>query len=133
MRNKQHIVMENNVQVPENGSILRSGLVFKKAVVEASHDVVISGVFDGKIISTAKVTLDTTSKFTGNIKCKDFECHGNFSGTLEVTDFAVFHSNCVLNGKVSVGHFSVEDGAVLNTDIKVNRKINTPAAAPVKK
>lgn len=120
--------MENNLN--ENVSILRSGLNFTKAVIEATHDVVLNGNYEGTLNSTAKVTLEPSAKFKGTIKCKDFECSGKFDGVLEVANLAIFHGSSIVNGKVSVGVFSAENGATFSSEIKV---VHKAPVAPVKK
>lgn len=101
-------------------TLISSGIKVKDAVVEAKDDMVISGHFSGKIVSSAKITIHEGAKVTGLISCKDFDCYGVYSGKLDVCNMAIFHSNCVVDGKMNVGHFSAEDGAKISSVLKVS-------------
>lgn len=118
-------------------ALISFGVKVKDAVVEAKDNIVISGDFCGKIISSAKVTIHEGAHVTGQISCKDFDCYGIYSGRLDVSNMATFHSNCVVDGKMKVGHFSADDGAKISSVLKVlgnhsasvGQKPATPAAA----
>lgn len=100
-------------------TLVSFGVKVKNAVVESKDEIVISGCFCGKIFSTAKVTINEGAHVTGQISCKDFDCYGFYSGRLNVSNLATFHSNCVVDGKMKVGHFAAEDGAKIFSVLKV--------------
>lgn len=120
--------MENH---NSEGSFFSAGIKVKDAVVEAKDDMVISGHFSGKIVSSAKITIHDGAKVSGLISCKDFDCYGIFSGKLDVCNMAIFHSNCVVDGKMNVGHFSAEDGAKISSVLRVSGNRSVMAADPM--
>ena len=104
-----------------------------KGDIETKDDFRLDGILIGNYTSTGKLVIGSTGEVQGNIKCKNVDIEGKYSGKLEVEELLTIKSSAQIKGDVIVGKLSVEPGAIFeatcvmkSTQLKsINNSTNT--------
>ncbi|NJM80146.1 MAG: polymer-forming cytoskeletal protein [Flavobacterium sp.] len=83
-----------------------------KGDVETKEDFRLDGILIGNYTSSGKLVIGSTGEVQGNIKCKNVDIEGKYSGKLEVDELLTVKSSAQIKGDVIVGKLSIEPGAI---------------------
>lgn len=83
-----------------------------KGDIETKEDFRLDGILIGNYTSTGKLVIGSTGEVQGNIKCKNVDIEGKYSGKLEVDELLTVKSSAQIKGDVIVGKLSIEPGAI---------------------
>lgn len=83
-----------------------------KGDIECKADMRLDGKLIGNISCEGKIIIGPSGEIEGDIKCKNIDIEGNFSGKMEVTELLLVKASSSIKGDVSVGKLAVEPGAV---------------------
>lgn len=83
-----------------------------KGNIETKDDFRLDGVLIGNYSSSGKLVIGSTGEIQGNIKCKNVDIEGKYTGKLEVEELLTIKSSAQIKGDVVVGKLSVEPGAI---------------------
>ncbi len=102
-----------------------------KGDVETKEDFRLDGVLIGNYTSTGKLVIGSTGEVQGNIKCKNVDIEGKYTGKLVVDELLTVKSSAQIKGDVIVGKLSIELGAVFEASCAMKssqlKAINPPA------
>ena len=96
-----------------SGTVYTGDLSFEGAVR-------IDGTFSGNITSEGTLIVGQGAKVTGTIKVGSLVISGNLEGDALVSGKAIFHKTAVLIGKLSTKLLIMEEGALLNGDLRMS-------------
>lgn len=80
--------------------------------INSKADFRLDGALIGNYSSPGKLVIGPSGSVQGEIKCKNVDIEGHFSGKLEVAELLSIKSKAVIKGDVIVGKLAVEPGAV---------------------
>lgn len=83
-----------------------------KGDIDTKEDFRLDGILIGNYTSSGKLVIGSTGEVQGNIKCKNVDIEGKYSGKLEVDELLTVKSSAQIKGDVIVGKLSVEPGAI---------------------
>lgn len=90
----------------------------------------IDGVVDGgQIEALGNVIVTEGASATCDVVARNVSIRGNFQGTIRA-DRAELLDGCRVTGTVYVNSFYIDDGAVLNGELHMQKESNGMAAAP---
>jgi cytoskeletal protein CcmA (bactofilin family) len=99
-------------------SVLASDLVITGDILTTST-VEVSGKVEGKIVAKSLI-IGVDGHVTGQISAENVEVRGKFGGTI-ATQSLELRSACDLQGEVVYATLSIESGAVVEGQFKVNK------------
>ncbi len=73
----------------------------------------INGIFNGNIVSTKNVIIDSSAKINGNIKAETIIINGYVKGNLYGKSKVHLTSTCILEGEIITKNFKIDKGAHL--------------------
>lgn len=83
-----------------------------KGDIEGKADIRLDGTLVGNINCEGKIIIGPSGEVKGDIKCKNIDVEGKFSGKMEVRELLLVKATSVIKGDVSVAKLAVEPGAV---------------------
>ena len=108
-----------------------------KGDIETKEDFRLDGILIGNYTSTGKLVIGSTGEVQGNIKCKNVDIEGKYSGKLEVDELLTVKSSAQIKGDVIVGKLSIEPGAIFEATCAMKssqlKAMNPTPAKPEKK
>lgn len=131
-------MFEKNSKTPENplgktNRIVQGTTI--KGDIETKEDFRLDGILIGNYTSTGKLVIGTTGQVQGDIKCKNVDVEGKYTGKLEVEELLTVKSSAHIKGDVLVGRLSIEPGAVFEATcaMKSQQKTNNETPKTEKK
>ncbi|VXB33311.1 conserved hypothetical protein [Flavobacterium sp. 9AF] len=82
-----------------------------KGDIETKEDFRLDGILIGNYTSSGKLVIGPTGEVQGDIKCRNVDVEGKYTGKLEVDELLTVKSTAKIKGEVIVGRLSVESGA----------------------
>lgn len=101
---------ENETHLGKTNRIVEGTTITGEIISKA--DFRLDGMLVGNYSSPGKLVIGPTGSVQGEIKCKNVDIEGRFSGKLEVVELLSIKSKAVIKGDVVVGKLAVEPGAV---------------------
>lgn len=101
---------ENETHLGKTNRIVEGTTITGEIISKA--DFRLDGTLVGNYSSPGKLVIGPTGSVQGEIKCKNVDIEGHFSGKLEVVELLSIKSKAVIKGDVVVGKLAVEPGAV---------------------
>jgi len=86
--------------------------------IESHGNIRLDGDMVGNVNSQSKVVLGQTCVMDGKLFAQNAEVSGEITGSIEVTDLLILKSTALVNANVVYGKIIIEDGAVINGDMK---------------
>ncbi|WP_130734712.1 polymer-forming cytoskeletal protein [Flavobacterium sp. J27] len=83
-----------------------------KGDIETKEDFRLDGTLIGNYTSGGKLVIGPSGEVQGDIKCRNVDVEGKYTGKLEVDELLTVKSTAKIKGDVIVGRLSVESGAV---------------------
>jgi len=71
----------------------------------------LDGHLIGNFTSTGKIVIGPTGSVTGDIKCKNADIEGSYSGRIEVEELLTVKAKAKITGEVVTNKLAVEPGA----------------------
>ena len=90
-----------------------------KGEITSPNDIRIDGVFEGKIISQAKVVVGEKAIVKGDIVCSNCDFWGKIDGDFYVKDTLSLKDTCVVNGDLRIRRLQVDLDATFNGNCKM--------------
>lgn len=84
-----------------------------KGLLTTEDDLVVDGVLEGSIHSTALVTVAPGGRVTGKIRARDVEVAGTVEGDIWASNHVHLAPTGRIQGDVSAIHIRVDDGGVM--------------------
>lgn len=107
------------------GSVTTDGAVRLRSNIESSITAksveVLHCVLTGDISAAETVTLSEGSRVLGGVTAKTLLCAGEVTGDLQVTDSVRLESKSRINGNITTASLSVEEGAVINGNVRIGK------------
>lgn len=94
----------------KTGRIVENTII--KGDIQSKADFRLDGYLEGNLTCEGKIIIGPTGEVQGNIKCKNIDIEGKFTGKLEVSELLIVKSTSKIKGDVVVGKLSVEPGAL---------------------
>lgn len=109
-----------------------------KGSLKFSNDLIIEGKIEGEVISDGTLTVGENANIIGEIRTRSVTVFGRVNGNVTVTERCELKTNSLLEGDITAGTLSIEEGASFNGKSSVGRKAsstgpNNPGGAPVSK
>jgi cytoskeletal protein CcmA (bactofilin family) len=79
----------------------------------------LDGTLIGNFTSVAKLVIGPSGEVQGEIKCKNLDIEGSFTGKLDVAELLSIKSKSTIKGTIVVGKLSVEPGALFEATCAV--------------
>lgn len=92
-----------------------------KGSLKFSNDLIIDGKIEGEVMSDGSLTVGENAHVKGEIKTKSVVIFGRVEGNITVTERCELKANAVLEGDVSAGTLSIEEGATFMGQSSVGR------------
>lgn len=105
--------MDNSTNESVFKSVIENGLEFKASTLTTTHDIRVNSKFAGKIISTARVLIDTNAVVTGDIVANELEIKGEVNGSCFAKGGLKLLSGCKVTGEILYGDLLIESGTML--------------------
>lgn len=96
-----------------------------KGDIQTKTDFRLDGTLIGNYNSTGKLVIGPTGEVQGDVKCKNIDIEGKFSGKLEVAELLSIKSNAHIKGDVVVGKLAIEPGAVFEATCAMKSNLKT--------
>lgn len=116
-----------------SGKNVLSNDVEIKGSLKFSQDLIIDGKIDGEVLSDGSLTVGENATVMGEIKTKSCTIFGKVQGNVTVTERCELKMNAVLEGDVSAGTLSIEEGATFMGQSSVGRKAVQSASSSSQK
>ncbi|NHN25696.1 polymer-forming cytoskeletal protein [Flavobacterium jejuense] len=100
-----------------------------KGDIETKEDFRLDGILIGNYISGGRLVIGTSGEVQGDIKCKNVDVEGKYTGKLEVDELLTVKSTACIKGDVIVGRLSVESGAIFEATCSMKSKQNSTTEA----
>ncbi|WP_445456198.1 bactofilin family protein [Flavobacterium sp. HNIBRBA15423] len=101
---------------PENNPLGKTNRIVQGTIIrgdiETKEDFRLDGTLIGNYTSGGKLVIGTSGEVQGDIKCKNVDVEGKYTGKLEVDELLTVKSTAHIKGDVVVGRLSVESGAI---------------------
>lgn len=85
-----------------------------KGVLATEDDLLVEGVLEGTVRSTARVTVAPGACIKGDVTGREVRVAGTVEGNVLASALFVLHAAGRVNGDVRAAHIQVEDGGVLS-------------------
>ncbi|AWM13769.1 polymer-forming cytoskeletal protein [Flavobacterium sp. NRK F10] len=95
--------------------------------IESKADFRLDGVLVGNYTSTGKLVVGPSGEVQGDVKCKNVDIEGKFTGKLIATELLTVKSKASINGEVTVGKLAVEPGAVFEATCTMKNQLKSVA------
>ncbi|MES2485876.1 MAG: polymer-forming cytoskeletal protein [Bacteroidota bacterium] len=82
-----------------------------KGDLVSQADFRLDGHLIGNFTSTGKIVIGPTGSVTGDIKCKNADIEGSYSGKIEVEELLTVKAKAKITGEVVTNKLAVEPGA----------------------
>ncbi len=90
-------------------------------------DVEVSGLqMVGNIVATGVATMDSSSEVEGDVTAESMTLNGRIWGNVHVSTRLSMESSAVISGHVSAEKLSVDEGAVIQGEILIGKKMLPP-------
>lgn len=96
-----------------------------KGDIQTKTDFRLDGTLIGNYNSTGKLVIGPTGEVQGDVRCKNIDIEGKFSGKLEVVELLSIKSNAHIKGDVVVGKLAIEPGAVFEATCAMKSNLKT--------
>ena len=93
-----------------NKNILSSDVEIKGSL-KFSNDLIIDGKIEGEVSSDGSLTVGENALMNGEIKTKSVVIFGKVVGNITVTDRCELKAAAILEGDITAGTLSIEEGA----------------------
>jgi cytoskeletal protein CcmA (bactofilin family) len=93
-----------------NKNILSSDVEIKGSL-KFSNDLIIDGKIEGEVTSDGALTVGENAFIVGEIRTRSVVLYGRVQGNISVTERCELKSNAVLEGDITAGTLSIEEGA----------------------
>ena len=121
-------------KAPESNPLGKTNRIVQGTVIrgdiETKEDFRLDGTLIGNYTSGGKLVIGTSGEVQGDIKCKNVDVEGKYTGKLEVDELLTVKSTAHIKGDVVVSRLSVESGAIFEAtcSMKSTQKpiIDTP-------
>jgi cytoskeletal protein CcmA (bactofilin family) len=114
-----------------NKNILSSDVEIKGSL-KFSNDLIIDGKIDGEVSSDGSLTVGENAVVTGEIKTKSVVIFGKVNGNITVTERCELKSAAILEGDITAGTLSIEEGATFMGKSAVGKRAVSAAQAQQK-
>lgn len=111
-----------------NRNILSSDVEIKGSL-KFSNDLIIDGKIEGEVSSDGSLTVGENAFVNGEIKTKSVTIFGKVVGNITVTDRCELKSAAILEGDITAGTLSIEEGATFMGKSAVGKAAVSKAAA----
>ena len=121
MTSRANIKIAGSVKgnVTSDANIMISGIV--EGDVTGEYVSIQNGIVTGNVSSKTCVIVSEKSSVEGDIECDKFSLNGNLKGNVQAKTSAALGSISIIYGNLASQYLSIQEGAVINGLIKVNR------------
>jgi cytoskeletal protein CcmA (bactofilin family) len=84
-------------------------------------NLIINGIFSGKLIVSGSLTLDNNARVSGEIEVNDLFVFGHLCGCVRVINQAVFHSASSFSGALTAREAEFHSGSLISGKRSVGR------------
>ncbi len=92
-----------------------------KGILTTKDDLIIQGVLEGSVRSTAKITVDNSGRVIGDLDGNDVEILGTVEGNIHAKDHFLLGASGRVEGDVIAENMRVEDGGVLHGTVQTKK------------
>ena len=85
-----------------------------------------NGMVYGNIISKTAVVVSEKSTVEGDVKCEKFSLNSIVKGNVQAQSSAALESGAVIHGNLTSQYLSIQEGAIVDGLVKVNRDSEVP-------
>ena len=96
-----------------------------KGSLKFSNDLIIEGKIEGEVISDGTLTVGENANIIGEIRTRSVTVFGRVNGNVTVTERCELKTNSLLEGDITAGTLSIEEGASFNGKSSVGRKASS--------
>ncbi len=89
--------------------------------IKTEADVVIDGVFDGKVSTSGLLEIGKNAQSQGDFAGRALIVEGQVNGNIQARDEVQIRRCATIEGAVKCGEIEVEKGAIINSRIEVKR------------
>ena len=79
-------------------------------------------VVEGEVHAVSMVKMDSRSQIRGNVYSQDFYCSGSLVGDIVSTGHVILSSTAKVKGNLTATTLSIEEGAMIEGNLKVLRE-----------
>jgi cytoskeletal protein CcmA (bactofilin family) len=98
-----------------------------QGTIKFKSSLMITGVFNGKILSEGLLIVGPTAKVTAAITTKNLISHGEIKGDVDAGDQIVLKNTAVHNGNITTRNIVIEKGSTFNGACTMKMK-DSPAS-----
>lgn len=80
----------------------------------------------GNIVATGTATIDSSSEVEGDVTAESMTLDGRIWGNVHVSTLLSLESSAVISGHVSAEKLSVDEGAVIQGEVLIGKKMLPP-------
>ncbi|MEI6050443.1 MAG: polymer-forming cytoskeletal protein [Bacteroidota bacterium] len=113
----------NHDNSSDNTGSLNSG----KGDYSFQGNLIISGIFSGRLNVSGTLTLGVDARLTGEVVVNDLIMFGQMMGTAKVINSVVFHNSSVFSGALTASEAEVYSGSRINGKRTIGRIIEREA------
>ncbi len=117
----------NSKSIPENAkeqNRISSGTIIT-GDISSKGAFRIEGILKGTLKADGKVVISKGGRIEGELKCKNADFEGNFTGNILVEETLTLRSEAVIEGEITTGKLVIEPGATFNATCKMSNPIKT--------
>jgi len=96
-----------------------------KGDIESKADFRLDGILIGNYTSTGKLVIGPSGEVQGDVKCKNVDIEGKFTGKLIATELLSVKSKASIKGEVAVSKLAVEPGAVFEATCTMKSQLKS--------
>ena len=85
-----------------------------QGTIKFKSSLMITGIFNGEIISEGLLIVGPTAKVTATITTKNLISHGAIQGNVDVSEEIILKNTAVHNGNITTRNIVIENGSIFN-------------------
>jgi cytoskeletal protein CcmA (bactofilin family) len=107
--------------IPDNSNNGTDSLNSGKGDLSFKGDLIISGIFSGKLNVSGSLTLGINARVSGEIEVNDLFVFGHLCGCVRAINLAVFHSDSSFSGILTAREAEFRTGSLISGKRNVGR------------
>ena len=104
-----------------------------QGTIKFKSSLMITGIFNGEIISEGLLIVGPTAKVTATITTKNLISHGEIQGDVTASEQVILKKTAVHNGNITAPDIAIESGSLFNGSciIKAVSQLTLPPGRPL--
>lgn len=119
MFSNKNTMSKNNEVQPTAVNLICDGTSIK-GEIQASRDIRIDGLLNGKMVVNGKVVVGNTGKIEGDVQCKTIDVSGRVDGNIIASEMVNLKSTAVILGNITTDKITIEPGAKFTGSCKMS-------------